>query len=170
YGGSVQNRARFLLEVTRAVIDVWGADRVGVRLSPRGKFNGMHDSDRWAIFSHAVTELDSLGLAYLHLVDPAGPSPFDNPEVERLAPRLRPLFRGPLILAGGLDRELAIRALEAREADLVAFGTPFISNPDLPERFRRDAPIAPADRTTFYGGDAHGYTDYPALPPDGASA
>jgi len=166
YGGSVENRARFLLEVTRAVSDAWSPDRVGVRLSPRGKFNGMHDSDRWATFRHAVTELDALGLAYLHLVDPVGPSPFDNPEVPRLAPRLRPLFRGPLILAGGLDRASAIAAVETREADLVAFGTPFISNPDLPERLRQGAPLTPANRTTFYGGDARGYTDYPALSPE----
>jgi N-ethylmaleimide reductase len=163
YGGSVENRSRFLLEVTRAVAAAWSPDRVGVRLSPRGRFNGMHDSDRWAIFSHAVSRLDPLGLAYLHLVDPVGPSPFDNPEVPRLAPRLRALFRGPLIIAGGLDRALAIEQLSEGHADLVAFGTPFISNPDLPERLRLDAPLAKPERSTFYGGDARGYTDYPAL-------
>jgi N-ethylmaleimide reductase len=171
YGGSVENRARFLIEVTKAVVEAWSADRVGVRLSPRGKFNGMHDSNRWAIFSHAVAELDPLGLAYLHLVDPVGQSPFDNPEVPRLAPRLRPLFRGPLIIAGGLDRESALRQISDGQADLVAFGTPFISNPDLPERLRLDAPLGKADRATFYGGDARGYTDYPTLSglPPGAS-
>jgi N-ethylmaleimide reductase len=163
YGGPVENRARFLIEVTKAVAEVWSADRVGVRLSPRGKFNGMHDSNRWAIFSHAVAQLDPLGLAYLHLVDPVGESPFDNPEVPRLAPRLRPLFRGPLIIAGGLDRESAVRQISDGQADLVAFGIPFISNPDLPERLRLDAPLSRADRATFYGGDARGYTDYPAL-------
>lgn len=163
YGGGVENRARFLLEVTQAVADAWSADRVGVRLSPRGRFNGMHDSDRWAIFSHAVSRLDRLGLAYLHLVDPVGPSPFDNPEVPRLAPRLRALFRGPLIIAGGLDRALAIQQLDEGHADLVAFGTPFIANPDLPERLRLGAPLTVPDRATFYGGGARGYTDYPPL-------
>jgi N-ethylmaleimide reductase len=163
YGGSVENRARFLLEVTKAVASAWSPDRVGVRLSPRGRFNAMHDSDRWAIFSHAVSRLDALGLAYLHLVDPVGHGPFDNPEVPRLAPRLRPLFRGPLIIAGGLDRQSAVQQLSEGHADLVAFGTPFISNPDLPERLRLDAPLVTAERSTFYGGDARGYTDYPAL-------
>jgi N-ethylmaleimide reductase len=163
YGGSVENRARFLLEVTRAVAEAWSPDRVGVRLSPRGRFNGMHDSDREATFSFAVSRLDALGLAYLHLVDPVAQGPFDNPEVPRLAPRLRPLFRGPLIIAGGLDREAAIQQLSAGDADLVAFGTHFISNPDLPERLRLDAPLQQADRSTFYGGGARGYTDYPTL-------
>lgn len=123
----------------------------------------MHDSDRWATFSHAVRALDALGLAYLHVVDPVAPSPFDNPDVPRLAPRLRPLFRGPFIIAGGLDRASAIQELESGAADLVAFGPPFIANPDLPERLRLDAPLASPDRATFYGGDARGYTDYPAL-------
>jgi N-ethylmaleimide reductase len=163
YGGSVENRARFLLEVTRAVAEAWSPDRVGVRLSPRGRFNGMHDSDREATFCFAVSRLDALGLAYLHLVDPVAQGPFDIPEVPRLAPRLRPLFRGPLIIAGGLDRHTAIQQLSSGDADLVAFGTHFISNPDLPERLRLDAPLQSADSSTFYGGDARGYTDYPTL-------
>ena len=163
YGGSIENRARFLLEVTRAVADAWSPDRVGVRLSPRGQFNGMSDSNRSLIFSHAVRRLDELGLAYLHLVDPVRPSPFDNPEIPRLAPALRALYRGPLIVNGAFDREAAIQALEGGEADLVAFGTPFIANPDLPERLRLQAPLERADRATFYSGGARGYTDYPSL-------
>jgi N-ethylmaleimide reductase len=163
YGGSIENRSRFLLEVTRAVSDAWSPDRVGVRLSPRGRFNGMRDSNRSLIFSHAVQSLDELGLAYLHLVDPVRPSPFDNPEEPRLAPRLRTLFRGPMILNGAFDRDAAIQTIEAGEADLVAFGTAFIANPDLPERLRLEAPLARADRASFYGGGARGYTDYPPL-------
>jgi N-ethylmaleimide reductase len=163
YGGSIENRARFLLEVTRAVAEVWSPERVGVRLSPRGTFNGMSDSNRAAVFSHVVRRLDELGLAYLHLVDPVRPSVFDNPDVPRLAPRLRPLFRGPLIINGGFDREAAIQALTSVEAELVAFGAPFIANPDLPERLRLGSPLNEAEPVTFYGGGERGYTDYPAL-------
>lgn len=168
YGGSVAQRARFLLEVTEAVIGAWQADRVGVRLSPRGTFNDMHDSDRPATFGHAVRCLDAFGLAYLHLLDPLPSSPFDNPAVPRLAPTLRPLFRGPVIVNGAFDRESAHAALARGEADLVAFGIPFLANPDLPERLRRRAPLNDPLRATFYGGDARGYTDYPALAPLGA--
>jgi N-ethylmaleimide reductase len=173
YGGSIERRARFLLEVTAAVVRVWGAERVGVRLSPRSKFNDMSDSNREATFSHAVQQLDSFGLAYLHLLDPlpqyplpqypVPPSDFDNPGLPRLAPQLRPLFRGPVIINGNFDAESAVGALKQGEADLVAFGIPFLANPDLPERLRRHAPLNAPHRPTFYGGDAHGYTDYPAL-------
>jgi N-ethylmaleimide reductase len=163
YGGSLENRARFLLEVTEAVLGVWSADRVGVRLSPRGKFNDMSDSNREATFSHAVRRLDGYGLCYLHLLDPLPDCPFDNPELERLAPRLRPLFRGPVIVNGNFDAEAAASALARGEADLVAFGIPFLANPDLPERLRRQAPLNAPDSSTFYGGSERGYTDYPAL-------
>jgi N-ethylmaleimide reductase len=163
YGGSIENRARFLVEVTEAVLGVWSADRVGVRLSPRGKFNDMSDSNREATFRHAVRCVDRYGLAYLHLLDPLPNCPFDNPELERLAPRLRPLFRGPVILNGNFDAEAATSAIARGEADLVAFGVPYLANPDLPERLRRHAPLNAPDRSTFYGGSEHGYTDYPAL-------
>jgi N-ethylmaleimide reductase len=164
YGGTLEKRARFLLEVTRAVIDVWGAERVGVRLSPRGTFNDMSDSNREATFGHAIQRLDELGLAYLHLLDPLPDSPFDTPGLERMAPRLRKLFRGPVIVNGNFDADAAVRALSSGEADLIAFGIPFLANPDLPERLRRRAPLNPPHRPTFYGGDERGYTDYPALP------
>jgi len=163
YGGSLDKRARFLLEVTESVARVWGADRVGVRLSPRGTFNDMSDSNRADTFTHAVTELDRFGLAYLHLLDPIRPSPFDNPGTERLAPLLRSRFRGPVIVNGAFDRELAVAARTSGEADAVAFGIPFLANPDLPERLRRGAPLNEPDRNTFYSGEARGYTDYPAL-------
>ncbi len=163
YGGPIENRARFLLEVTEAVLGVWSAERVGVRLSPRGKFNDMSDSNREATFSHAVRCLDRYGLAYLHLLDPLPDCPFDNPDVQRLAPHLRPLFHGPVIINGNFDAEAAKAALARGEADLVAFGIPFLANPDLPERLRRRAPLNSPDRSTFYGGNERGYTDYPAL-------
>jgi N-ethylmaleimide reductase len=163
YGGSIANRARFLLEVTEAVIDAWSADRVGVRLSPRGTFNDMHDSDRSATFAHAVRCLDELGLAYLHLLDPLPNCAFDNPAVPRLAPSLRRMFRGPLMVNGGFCAQTAAAALECGAADAVAFGIPFLANPDLPERFRRGAALNEPERATFYGGDARGYTDYPTL-------
>jgi N-ethylmaleimide reductase len=155
HGGSIENRARFLLEVTRAVCESWSADAVGVRLSPRGTFNDMSDSNRAATFGYAVGRLNDFGLAYLHLVDPV------TGAGERLAPQLRKLFTGPLIINGGFDRDTALSSLENREADLVAFGVPFLANPDLPARLRGATPLNSPDRATFYGGDARGYTDYP---------
>jgi N-ethylmaleimide reductase len=123
----------------------------------------MSDSNREATFGHAVRRLDELGLAYLHLLDPVRESPFDNPGLARLAPGLRPLFRGPVIVNGAFDRERAIDAVKQREADAVAFGIPFIANPDLAKRLRLGSPLAEPDRSTFYSGEERGYTDYPAL-------
>ena len=164
YGGSVENRSRFLLEVTRAVVAVWGADRVGVRLSPRGTFNSMGDSDRAATFSHAVAEMAKFNLAYLHIVEPvAGPMAATSVPGERLTPHLRKLFRGPIIGNGGYTQQTATEAIQRGEVDLVSFGVPFLANPDLPARFAAGAPLNKPDVSTFYGGDAHGYTDYPAL-------
>jgi len=155
YGGPVENRARFLLEVTEAVVGVWGADRVGVRLSPTGAFNGMSDSDPAKTFGYATRELDRFGLAYLHVVEPLGsPKPW-------VAPLLREAFRGPLILNGGFNRETADAALAEGKADLISFGSLYLANPDLPERFAEGAPLNAPDQTTFYGGDHRGYTDYP---------
>ena len=156
YGGSIENRARFLLEVTEAVAGVWGADRVGVRLSPTGSFNTMSDSDPVATFSYATRELDRFGLAYLHVVEPLAP----RAEMP-VAPLLRPLFHGPFILNGGYDRETGNAALAAGEADLISFGVLFLANPDLPERFAEGAPLNSPDRETFYQGGERGYIDYP---------
>jgi N-ethylmaleimide reductase len=162
YGGSVENRARFLLEVTEAVVGVWGAGHVGVRLSPRGTFNDMGDSDRKKTFSYAVSQLARFGLAYLHLYETvAGPGLETLAPGEPLTPELRRLFGGPVIVNGGYDREAAQDAVAGGAADLVAFGVPFIANPDLPERFAADVPLAAADSKTFYGGDERGYIDYP---------
>src|SRR4051812_22904273 len=153
YGGPVENRARFLLEVTAAVVGVWGADRVGVRLSPTGSFNSMSDSDPEKTFGYAVRELDRFGLAYLHIVEPIGTT--------SVAPQLRAAFHGPFILNGGYDRETGNAALARGEADLISFGSLYLANPDLPERFAEGVPLNPPDRNTFYGGDHRGYTDYP---------
>jgi len=162
YGGSVENRARFLLEVTEAVSRAWDPARVGVRLSPRGTFNDISEGNRAAIFGHAVDALSGFGLAYLHLVDPIGKGAADD-SVPRLAPELRRRFSGPLIVNGGFTLERAAAALDENEADLVAFGVPFLANPDLPARLRLGAALNTPVRATFYGGDARGYTDYPTL-------
>jgi N-ethylmaleimide reductase len=160
YGGSLANRARFLLEVTEAVAGVWGADRVGVRLSPRGDFNSMSDSDPRATFGHAALALAPFGLAYLHIVEPVGSLPAGTAP---LAPDLKEAFGGPVMINGGYTLPLADAALASGAADLVSFGVAFLANPDLPLRLANDAPLNPPDPATFYGGDQRGYTDYPAL-------
>lgn len=162
YGGPIENRARFLLEVTRAAIAAFGADRVGVRLSPSGTYGSMSDSDPQATFGYAAAKLDELGIAYLHVVEPRIKGTELVAATEPVAVRhLRPLFRGTMIAAGGFDRAGAEAVLEAGDADAVAFGRAFIANPDLPDRLRLGLPLTPYDRATFYGGDARGYTDYP---------
>ncbi|MDX6751885.1 alkene reductase [Geminicoccaceae bacterium 1502E] len=167
YGGSVGNRARLLLEVVDAVAGVWGAGRVGVRLSPWGKFNGMSESDPASLFGHVSAELGRRGLAYLHLVEPRADQNSDVNALDADAPDasslLRDRFGGTVIAAGGFTRETASRAVADGVADAVAFGRLFIANPDLPERLRVGASLNRYDRSTFYGGDARGYTDYPAL-------
>ncbi len=163
YGGSPENRARLPLQVVRTVLSVWDKDRVGIRISPSTKFNGMSDSNPQATFSYFAKELDQLGLAYLHIIEPRV-----NGSVEvadGLAPvaaeELRKIFKNKLLAAGGFGPESAEAIVEAGDADLVVFGRYFISNPDLPERIRLGLPLNPYDRDTFYGGDEHGYTDYP---------
>jgi N-ethylmaleimide reductase len=156
YGGSIENRTRFLGEVTDAVVAVWGAERVGLRISPRGEFNDMRDSDPAALFTRVAAQVGAKRLAYLHVVEPVGTA-------DALAPRLRAAFGGPLILNGGFDRAAGDAALGAGSGDLVSFGAPFLANPDLPVRFRVGAPLNTPDHATFYGGAAKGYTDYPAL-------
>jgi N-ethylmaleimide reductase len=169
YGGSVENRVRFLHDVTEAVVDVWGADKVGVRLSPQGSFNDMRDSDPAATFAYATEQLDRFGLAYLHVIEPpvAG-HPMSLPEgAEPLASTLHRRFRGAFMLNGGFTKALANAVIQAGGADLVSFGVPFLANPDLPERFRLDAPLNTPDQASFYGGGVRGYTDYPALAASG---
>jgi N-ethylmaleimide reductase len=172
YGGSVVDRLRFLLEVTEAVVDVWGEGRVGVRVSPTSPFNDMHDSDPVRTFSAAAKALNNLGLAYLHVIEASpGNQPF-NPALPRTLPSIRAAFHGPLIVNDGYTADTAEATLVRGEADLVSFGAPFLANPDLVERFRAGLPLNAPDRSTFYGGDARGYTDYPTydLASNGAAA
>ena len=164
YGGSLENRARLLMEVMEAVVDVWGSDRVGVRLSPSGTFSSMYDSNRAATFGYVVKELNRFNLAYLHLVAPRVEgfgSAEDQPDLG--ADFFRPIFNGTIITAGGYSFETGNAAIASGHADLVAFGRLYIANPDLPERFAANAPLNKPDRNTFYGGGAKGYTDYPTL-------
>jgi N-ethylmaleimide reductase len=166
YGGPIANRARLLLEVTEAVAKVWGANRVGVRLSPTNSFNSMADSDPDATFGHVVQALNRFGLAYLHVVERDS----SEPESSYDRRQLRAAFDGPYIANGGYDRLRGDWALASGAADLIAFGQAFLANPDLPERFRENAPLNQPDPATFYGGDDRGYTDYPALDAAGAAA
>ncbi|UEM06505.1 alkene reductase [Skermanella rosea] len=162
YGGSIENRARLMLEVTEAVVGVWGGDRVGIRLSPISPANDISDSDPDPVFTYAVEQLNRFGLAYLHLVEGAtGASREVTGPVDLR--KLRRIFNGLYIANNLIDRDKAIRLRETGEADLVAFGRPFIANPDLVERLRINAPLNEPDRDTFYGGGAEGYTDYPFL-------
>jgi N-ethylmaleimide reductase len=165
YGGSIENRARFLMEVTQAVIGVWGADRVGVRLSPYGVANGSGEADPMPLYIHAVEALNPLGLAYLHFIEPrssgAGRAEVNWQNVPSAMVLFRPICKGVLITAGGFSGEAAEAAIAEGHADAIAFGRIFISNPDLPRRLREGFPLTPYNRATFYGGEAAGYTDYP---------
>lgn len=159
YGGSVEQRARFLLEVTEAVTGVWGADRVGVRLSPMNPNNDMSDSDKIATFGYAAEALDPFGLAYLHVMAPGSWDP--ETESRAVLRAMRERFRGPLIVNGGFTRETGDALLAGGLADLVSFGVLFLANPDLPERFAEGAPLNEPDRATFYSSGERGYIDYP---------
>jgi N-ethylmaleimide reductase len=164
YGGSIENRARLLLDTTRAVISVWGADKVAVRLGPSGSWGDMSDSDPQALFGYVASELDKLGIAYLHLIEPriAGNIEDDARDQAPVAAKsLRTRFHGPIIAAGGFDGDSAEAIIESGDADLVAFGRHFIANPDLPERLRKHLPLNRYDRASFFGGTEVGYTDYP---------
>jgi N-ethylmaleimide reductase len=162
YGGTIANRVRFLLEVTEAVCQVWGAKRVGIKLSPSNTFNDMHDSDPKATFSYAIAALNPFGLAYLHLME-STPSDLRHCGKPLPVAELRPFFRGTVIANGGYTKEIGNVTIASGTADLISFGVLFLANPDLPERFRKNAPLNEPDRTTFYGGGVKGYTDYPFL-------
>jgi N-ethylmaleimide reductase len=162
YGGSAENRARFLSEVTEAIVGEWGAERVGVRLSPTNPFNDMADSNPAATFAAAVGALNRFGLAYLHIVEPIAGDPVAAGEMPDLR-FFRTIWRGALMGNKGYDLSRANVAIRDGTADLVSFASLFLANPDLPERFRLGGPFNPPDRKTFYGGAAAGYTDYPPL-------
>jgi N-ethylmaleimide reductase len=162
YGGSVENRARFLLEVTAALIGICGADHVGVRLSPSGTFNDMTDSNPEAIFVYLLEQLSLLGLAYVHIVDALEGDIRHGANVISLA-TLRAAYNGTLIVCGGYDQTRAEQTLAKGLADAIAFGQLYIANPDLAERFKLNAPLNTPDPSSFYGGTEKGYTDYPSL-------
>ena len=162
YGGSVENRTRFLAEVLAALVSVFPASRVGVRLSPFSSFGDITDSDPMTTFGAAIARASAFGLGYLHLVEGETGGSRDLPPGADIG-RLRKLFDGAYLANNGYDRAHAIRAVETGEADLIAFGRPFIANPDLVARLARNAPLNEPQPATFYGGGAEGYTDYPAL-------
>jgi N-ethylmaleimide reductase len=163
YGGSIRNRARFPLEVTQAVVAVWGPERVGYKVSPNSAFNSMSDSDPITTFSYLADELSRLGLLYLHATEGVA-GPMAPPAGTVLAaPVLRKRFKGALILNGGYDSHSADAAIARGDADLIAFGVPFLANPDLPGRYAARAPFNAPDQATFYAGEAKGYIDYPPL-------
>ncbi len=160
YGGSIEKRARFLLEVVDATVAEFGADRVGVRVSPHAVGDGIFDSTPLETYRYVAEQLGRRDVAYLHLIEPV-----TTASEARLAVPLRAAFGGPLIVCGGFERASAQHALNAAHADLIAFGAGFIANPDLVERLRRDAPWNAPDTATFYAGGDRGYLDYPFLPP-----
>ncbi len=155
YGGSVENRARLMLEVTDAVISVWGGDRVGMHLAPRGDAHDMGDSNPLATFGYVARELGKRRIAFICARESLGE--------KRIGPELKALFAGRYVANEKFNLETANQVLAAREADAVAFGVPFLANPDLPERFRRSSPLNEPDPSTFYASGPKGYTDYPAL-------
>lgn len=163
YGGSVENRARLTLEITQAVVDVWGADRVGIRFSPGGVFNDMHDSNPLHTFGHVLKKLEPLNLAFAHITRVTAQD-IAHGAAEGIGPReLRPFYNGNIVANGGFTLESGNQALREGWADAIAFGVPFLANPDLPERLRKNAPLNEADPSTFYASGPKGYTDYPAL-------
>jgi N-ethylmaleimide reductase len=161
YGGPIENRARLMLEVAKAVASEAGPERTGIRISPVTPSNDISDSNPQPLFEHIVDHLNAMKLVYIHVIEGATGGPRD------IAPfdygSLRKRFKGAYIANNGYDFALANKVLAANEADLIAFGKLFIANPDLVERLKRGAPLNAPDKATFYGGDAKGYTDYPAL-------
>lgn len=154
YGGPIENRARLILEVVDACVDVWGAERVGVHLSPRGESHSISDSDPLATFGYVMKELDRRNIAFVCVREILNG--------DRLGPQLRKLYRGVYIVNDGVTQEQAERVLAAGEADAAAFGRVFIANPDLPARLQQGLPLNAQHTETFYGGGAEGYTDYPS--------
>lgn len=159
YGGSIDNRIRLTLEVTKTVTEVWGSDRVGIRISPTGTFNTMSDSDPQSLYNTLVEQLNGFNLAYLHVVEKFAGATSDGFDFTAL----RDVFNGAYMANGGYTGELAEQSLADNNSDFIAFGTPFIANPDLPKRLKLGAELNDADPNTFYGGDEKGYTDYPSL-------
>ena len=163
YGGSIANRLRFPLMVVDAVVDVWGIERTGIRVSPMGTFNDMHDDDPAATYGAFAKELNSRGIAFIEVVEDSFQGNASNGRPEAVIKAIRENFKGTYIANGNYSAEEAQQRIDSGLCDLVTFGRLFISNPDLPQRFREGAPLNDFDEGTFYGGDERGYTDYPAL-------
>ena len=161
YGGPIENRARLMVEVSRAVAAIAGPERTGIRISPVTPANDVSDSNPQPLFDHIVDQLNALGLTYIHVIEGATGGPRDVAPFDYGS--LRKRFKQAYVANNGYDFELATKVLEADAADLIAFGKPFISNPDLVERLKKGAPLNEWDKATFYGGGAKGYTDYPTL-------
>lgn len=172
YGGSAENRARLLRKVLTALIDVWGADRVGLRLSPNGETQGCDDSDPAATFGAAAKVAQDLGIAFLELREPGPDGTFGNTDVPKQSPLIRSIYSGPLILNSDYDATLAAADVETGRADAISFGRPFISNPDLPNRIRASAELTPNKGVpqSWYGRGPEGYIDYPTLMEQSAAA
>jgi 2,4-dienoyl-CoA reductase-like NADH-dependent reductase (Old Yellow Enzyme family) len=163
YGGSVENRIRLLRQVTQAVADTVGADRTAVRLSPNGDSQGVNDSDPFTLFPAAAAALSEIGIAFLELREPPLDGTFGKAEGDPVHPHIRKAFDGPLVLNSDFTLARAQAALDAGEADAITFGRPFLANPDLVERLRRNAPLNPDVMATWYSQGPEGYIDYPAL-------
>ena len=163
YGGSIDNRIRLTVEATEALIGVWGADRVAVRLSPNGETQGVDDSNPTPLFTALAARLDALGIAFLELREPGPDGTFGRTDVPRQSPAIRQVFHQPLVLNSDLTAESGQALLDAGAADAVSFGRPWIANPDLVERFRTGAELAVPPMATWYSQGPEGYTDYPAL-------
>jgi len=164
YGGSLENRARFSLELIDALVSVWGPGRVGVRVSPSGQWGPISDSDPEATFGHFAERLNERPLAYLHIIEPRvkGVETISEGQEPVASAFLRKIFKGAIIAAGGFNKAGAVKILKNGDADLVAFGRLFTSNPDLPERLRKDLPLTPYHREAFWGGDERWYSDFQA--------
>ena len=162
YGGPIESRSRFLLEIVDAVAAVVGKDRTGIRLSPVTPFGDISDSNPQALFGYVAEQLSARGIVYIHVIEGSTGNRAQSLPFDYL--KLRGLFKGTYIANNGYDQAMAETALEADAADLICFGRPFISNPDLVERYRTGAALNPLDQATMYGGGPGGYTDYPALP------
>ena len=162
YGGSIENRSRFLMEIVEVTTDVWGADRVGVRLSPSSVFGQVGDSDPHALYQYIAERLSDIGIAYLHVIEPriSGGDTVDATQSPVATAELRKAFHGPTIAAGGFEPDTAEAAVANSTATLISFGRHFTSNPDLPKRIELEIPLTKYDRSTFYAFDAKGYTDF----------
>lgn len=161
YGGSIDNRTRLLAEVTAAITDVVGAGRTSVRLSPNGDTQGVNDSQPVAVFTEAARKLDALGIGFLELREPPEDGSFGASDVPPVSPHIRKVFKAPLVLNSDYTAERAQAALDGGVADAIAFGRPFLANPDLPHRLRKGLALNRDDMATWYSQGAEGYTDYP---------